>query len=103
MEALTNELRAESNGLNNIKLTCIYPYAIGTGLFKKFKARFPKMMPILEPTDAARQIIKAQRLDLMEMSIPRNLRHTNNFFRLFPAKASGIVSNFLEAYVESDM
>lgn len=102
MVALANELQAESNGNSQIKFTCIYPYAIGTGLFKKFKARFPTMMPVLEPTHAAAQIIKAQRLGLMEMSIPRDLRHVNNFFRIFPATASLLISQFLEAYVESD-
>jgi short-subunit dehydrogenase len=102
MEALALELKAETNGSTNIKLTCIYPYAIGTGLFKKFTARFPQMMPILEPSVAAGQIIRAQRLGLLEMSIPRHLRHMNNFFRLFPAPAAEMVGKFLEAYVESD-
>lgn len=102
MEALAQELKAESNGTSQIKITTVYPYAIGTGLFKKFKARFPKMMPVLEPEDAAKQIIKAQRLNLLEMSIPRDLRHTNNIFRIFPSTASLLIGDFLEAYVESD-
>lgn len=101
MEALAHELNAE-NAKTKIKLTSIYPYAIDTGLFKKFTARFPKLMPVLEPKDAASQIIKAQRKGLQEASVPRDLRHINNYLRIYPQPAAKLVGDFLNAYVVSD-
>lgn len=102
MEALAEELSAESNEKSQIKFTTIYPFAIATGLFKQFKARFPKLTPVLEIKDAASQIIQAQRKGLKEMSIPRALRHTNNVFRLFPSTASKVIADYIKAYVVSD-
>lgn len=102
MESIAEELRAEYNGKSEIKFTTMYPYAIDTGLFREFKARFPSLMPVLKPKDAASEIIKAQRKQLRECSIPRDLRHTNNIFRVFPVTASRIIGDFLEAYVVSD-
>ena len=102
MEAIAEELRAESDGKSQIKFTSIYPYAIDTGLFREFKARFPSLMPILKPSEAATEIIRAQRKGMREMSIPRDLRHTNNVFRVFPMTASRVIADFLQAYVVSD-
>ncbi|KAG5682538.1 hypothetical protein PVAND_011885 [Polypedilum vanderplanki] len=101
-EALLEELRADSNGKSKIKLTTIYPYAIGTGLFQDFKIRFPKLMPVLKPEEAAAAIISAQRKGMEEASIPRELLHTNKIFRLFPSPAARLVGDFLNTYVESD-
>lgn len=102
MEAIAEELRAEYNGKSQIKFTSIYPYAIDTGLFREFKARFPSLMPVLKPEDAVKQIIKAQRKGMRELSIPRDLRHVNNIFRVFPVTASRVIGDYLEAYVVSD-
>lgn len=59
-------------------------------------------MPILKPEDVAAAIISAQRKGFQDASIPRDLIHTNTFFRLFPKKAGAIIGDFLNAYVESD-
>jgi all-trans-retinol dehydrogenase (NAD+) len=121
-EAMSEELRASSNGnsqvrsvLNHfphdffyilhhpqIKFTTIFPYAIGTGLFQEFKVRFPSIMPILKPEDAAAAIISAQRRGFEEASIPRELILTNKIFRVFPNPAARLIGDFLSAYVESD-
>jgi short-subunit dehydrogenase len=102
MEAMSEELRATSNGQSKIKFTTIFPYAINTGLFRNFKVRFENLMPVIEPKDAAAAIVSAQRKGLQEFSIPRDLLHTSNFFRIFPIKANLLIRDFLEAYVESD-
>lgn len=101
-EALADELRCESNGKSEIKFTTIYPFMVDTGLCKKPKIKFEDFMPLVKPEDAAAAIISAQRKDVQEISIPSHLFYLNTFFRQFPNKASYIVKDFLEAYVESE-
>ena len=60
-------------------------------------------MPMVDPKDAAAQIISAQRKGIQEISIPRHLFYMNAFFRQFPNKANQFVKDFTEAFVESDM
>lgn len=101
-EALSEELRAKSNGMSNIKFTTIFPYMVDTGLCKKVQIRFEKLMPLLTPEDVAAEIISAQRRELQERSIPGRLFYMNTFFRQFPNKASHIVKDFADAFVLSD-
>lgn len=120
-EALSEELRCKTNGqskvcfvnfpsafarLNSflqIKFTTIYPYMVDTGLCKKVRIRFEKLMPVIKPSEAATAIITAQRKGIQEASIPRHLFYMNAFFRLFPNPANYLMKDFLEAFVESDM
>lgn len=102
-EALSEELRCKTNGKSKIKFTTIFPYMVDTGLCKKVKIRFEKFMPVINPQDAAAEIISAQRRGIEEMSIPKHLYYMNSFFRMFPNKSNMYVKDFFEAYVESDM
>lgn len=76
---------------------------VDTGLCKKVKIRFEKLMPMINPSEAATAIITAQRKGVMEASIPGHLFYMNAFFRLFPNSANFVLKDFLEAFVESDM
>lgn len=102
-EALSEELRCKSKGKSQIKFTTIFPYMVDTGLCKKVKIRFEKFMPVINPQEAAAEIISAQRKGIEEMSIPKHLYYMNAFFRMFPNKSNLYVKDFFEAYVESDM
>lgn len=87
MEALSEELRAKSNGRSNIKFSTICPYMVDTGLCKSVKIRFEKFMPVVKAKDAAKAIIYAQRKNLEEISIPRHLIPAFKLVRLFPNNA----------------
>lgn len=76
---------------------------VDTGLCKKVKIRFEKLMPVIKPSEAATAIITAQRKGIAEASIPGHLFYMNAFFRLFPNSANFLLKDFLEAFVESDM
>ncbi|CRK89700.1 CLUMA_CG003407, isoform A [Clunio marinus] len=102
-EALSEELRCKSNGTSKIKFTTIFPYMVDTGLCKKVKIRFQSLMPMINPKDAAAEIIFAQRKGIEEMSLPRHLLYMNAYFRNFPNKANILVKDFLQAFVESDL
>lgn len=102
-EALSEELRCKSNGQSKIKFTTVFPYMVDTGLCKKVKIRFEKLMPMVNPEEAAAAIISAQRKGVEELSIPKHLFYMNAFFRIFPNKANLLIKDFTEAFVESDL
>lgn len=100
MEALAEEMRESAQHVN-VRFTTIYPYIVDTGLCKKPKIRFPGLLGIVTPQEAARQIIQAMRRNYLEVSIPSGLLFVNNAFRLFPVKVSRLVKDFLDSGVES--
>lgn len=103
MEAMNVELRESmAPKQSNIKFTCIYPYMVDTGLCKKPKFRFPNLLALVPPKDAAAEIIKSQRRNVQEASIPSIFLHVNNIFRNFPDKAALAIRDFLDSGVEAD-
>jgi all-trans-retinol dehydrogenase (NAD+) len=55
-EALRMELRSMKSA---IRTTVVCPFFINTGMFDGVKTRFPLLLPILEPSYAARRIVQA--------------------------------------------
>ncbi|KAF4513937.1 UNVERIFIED_CONTAM: hypothetical protein B566_EDAN018763, partial [Ephemera danica] len=78
MEALSEELRQESKK-TDIKFTTIYPYIVNTGMVHKPHIRFPKVLGVVSPREAASCIISAMRRNIRETSIPSHLFPMNNF------------------------
>ncbi|KYN07570.1 Short-chain dehydrogenase/reductase family 16C member 6 [Cyphomyrmex costatus] len=70
MEATSEELRTLSNGKSSIKFTTVYPSFVRTGLCKKPKIRFPRIMEELLPQQVASSIIDAQRRNYKNKGIP---------------------------------
>ncbi|XP_054266345.1 epidermal retinol dehydrogenase 2 [Macrosteles quadrilineatus] len=101
MEALAEELREDKRQLNNIKFTTIFPYIVNTGLCKKPRIRFPGLLGIVSPQDAAKHIIQAVRRDYREISIPSGLLAVNYILRMFPVKVTLMVKDFLDSGLES--
>ncbi|KAG5682537.1 hypothetical protein PVAND_011884 [Polypedilum vanderplanki] len=101
-EALSEELRASSNGNSKIKFTTVFPYMVDTGLCKTVKIRFDNFMKLVNVSEAAAAIISAQRKGLEEITIPRYLFHVMRVGRLFPNVSMKVVKDFMEAFVESD-
>ncbi|XP_058822580.1 short-chain dehydrogenase/reductase family 16C member 6 isoform X3 [Topomyia yanbarensis] len=102
MEALSEELRCSARS-PNIRFTSVYPYMVDTGLCKKPHMRFPNLMNLVKPEEAAAAIIDAQRRGLVEVTIPKYLLYLNAFVRVFPIKASNLLRDFLDSGVESDL
>lgn len=79
MEALYEETGFQLN--SQIKYTVIYPYMVDTGLCKKPRIRFAKLMPLLSPKYVAEYIVDAQRKDVTESTIPGYIYYLNLFGR----------------------
>lgn len=103
MEAMSEELRAlNKEKVSNINFTTIYPYMVDTGLCKKPKIRFPNLMAMVTPKDAAVEIIKAQRRNIRELSIPGCWIQVNNILRCFPERCTRCIVDFTDTGVEAD-
>ncbi|XP_011496358.1 PREDICTED: short-chain dehydrogenase/reductase family 16C member 6-like [Ceratosolen solmsi marchali] len=105
MEALSEELRisCSAGGRNsNIKFTTIFPYMVDTGLCKKPKIKFPSLMAVISPKEAAAQIVTAQRKNKSVQSIPNYWLGINDFLRNLPDKAPLAFKDFLDSGVAAD-
>lgn len=71
MCGLLKELNCNTD--NQIKLTTIHPYMVGTSLLKTPNIRFPNRFSILNPKNVAKVAIRAQRLDIVEAGVPHHL------------------------------
>ncbi|XP_018323119.1 short-chain dehydrogenase/reductase family 16C member 6-like [Agrilus planipennis] len=101
MESLFEELHSNPN--NRIQLTTLFPYMTNTGLCRKPKIKFENAMPMLVPSELAKEIMKAQRSDQFEVGVPNYLTTVNNYARLLPRNAQIAVQDFFNTYVEADL
>ncbi|KAJ4448795.1 hypothetical protein ANN_00186 [Periplaneta americana] len=84
MEALAEELREDARHIQ-VKFTSIMPFIVSTGLCKKPRTRFPFLLNFVTPKAAASAIIRAQRRNYAEASIPGGLLYLNNVLRNPPS------------------
>ncbi|XP_044264909.1 epidermal retinol dehydrogenase 2-like isoform X1 [Tribolium madens] len=101
MEALFQECRADKK--NEIKFTSIYPYMVDTGLCKKPVIKFHNLMPLVNPKEAAAEIMDAQRREQNEITIPRYIFYAHNLCRMLPLKAQLFIFDFIGVALESDL
>lgn len=100
MEAISEELREDAR-INNVKFTTICPYMVDTGLCEKPRIKFPSILSMLGPSEAADEIITAMRRNYHEVSIPKSLLNINNICRVFPVKVCLLIKDFLDSGVEA--
>lgn len=100
MESLHEELREDPRKLQ-IKITCIYPYMVDTGLCKKPKIRFPSLLHLVSPVETAKEIITSMRRNYGEVSIPNHLFYMNKICRALPLRVPLLLKDFLDTGVES--
>lgn len=95
MEALCEELRIQNKGKSsNIKFTTIYPYMVNTGLCKKPLYRFQSMQ-LISIKEVVDGIVKAQRQNIREVTIPKYWFYTNSLIRCLPPSCREHLSDFL--------
>ncbi|CAB3241143.1 unnamed protein product [Arctia plantaginis] len=102
MEALHEELREDKNkDYSGIKFTVICPYIVDTGLCKNPKIKFPSLMKILTPQEAADNIVDAVRRNYNEITIPSSLYYLNMICRAFPRAVPLYLKDFLDSGLEA--
>ncbi|XP_060815494.1 17-beta-hydroxysteroid dehydrogenase 13 isoform X1 [Bombus pascuorum] len=103
MEALYEELRSMNKEKpSNIKFTTVYPYMVNTGLCKNPYYRFKNLMSLVSTKRAVDIIVKAQRQNTKEISIPTYWYYANIILRCMPATCIEHVKDFLNAGVNEE-
>ncbi|CAK9828709.1 Short-chain dehydrogenase/reductase family 16C member 6 [Anthophora retusa] len=103
MEALNEEIRSLSKEKSsNINFTTIYPYMVDTGLCKNPRIRFPSIMALVSPKEAVAEIVKAQRRNIRELSIPACWLYVNTFLRCVPESCMRSIVDFLGSGLEAE-
>ncbi|XP_012229115.1 short-chain dehydrogenase/reductase family 16C member 6 [Linepithema humile] len=100
MEALNYELVQNNKGNSSIKFTTIYPFMVDTGLCKKPKLNNRLSIALLSPKKVAAQIIKAQRRNIREMSIPTFWFYVAALIKFLPEKSIVCIRNFFDCGVD---
>ncbi|XP_063824692.1 short-chain dehydrogenase/reductase family 16C member 6-like isoform X2 [Ostrinia nubilalis] len=102
MEALHEELREDARDFSGIKLTVICPYIVDTGLCKNPRIKFPGLLKILSPAQAAEKIVDAVQRDYDEITIPSSLYYINMWCRTMPRRVSLYLKDFLDSGLDAD-
>jgi all-trans-retinol dehydrogenase (NAD+) len=79
-ESLRRELKKFK--YTGVKVTCVCPYIIDTGLFKGFKAML--MSPFLKPEDAARAIVEGFKKGRSYVLLPQASIYSSLMLKLLP-------------------
>lgn len=91
-ESLRVELK--QLGYPKIQTTVVCPYYISTGMFKGVKTRFPWLLPIQEPEDAANKIINAIERNKRRLLMPP-FAYTTYAGRLLPVSLLDSIASFV--------
>ncbi|XP_032678940.1 17-beta-hydroxysteroid dehydrogenase 13-like [Odontomachus brunneus] len=102
MEGISEELRLSTKGKSLIKFTTIYPYIVDTGFCKKPRIKFPYFMPMVPLQLAVSHIIRAQRRDYREYSVPSFWQSIHAVMRILPYEALCSLIDFIDFGVEAD-
>jgi len=94
MEALKEELRYDSM-YPNIKLTCVHPFVVETGLSKKYRIRFPSFNAPIAPSDAARLITEGVRREDYHVAIPSKDFYLFRTLGMLPLTVQHAAADFL--------
>ncbi|XP_043593282.1 short-chain dehydrogenase/reductase family 16C member 6 isoform X1 [Bombus pyrosoma] len=103
MESLYEELRSMNKEKPlNINFTTVYPYMVNTGLCKNPCYRFKNVMSLVSTKQAVDIIVKAQRQNTKEISIPTYWHHINTIIRCMPSTCIDRIRDFMNAGLKAE-
>jgi len=99
MEALTEEMRRDSRGLD-IKCTTICPFVVDTGLCKRPRVKFPSFLRVTNVKDAADIIVRAVRRGDTLVFIPEYVFYFWLLIKVLPSRVYHLVLDFFDTGLE---
>ncbi|XP_011143005.1 short-chain dehydrogenase/reductase family 16C member 6 isoform X2 [Harpegnathos saltator] len=99
MECIREELRVNTKGKSSVKFTTILPGLVTTDMTRNLRLRFPRLVGLYSPREAASLIIDAQRRDIIEKLFPSYCRPILIIIRLLPDKVQMCIADWLEINV----
>lgn len=99
-ESLRQELR--HLGKNGVHSTCICPFYIKTGMFQGAKSFWPRLFPLLEPSDVATQVITAIKRNSARVCMPFGCYLAPIGVALFPTKVADMLMDLFKLNCSMD-
>ncbi|CAM4502831.1 unnamed protein product [Lepidochelys olivacea] len=85
-------------GKTGIKTTIVCPYFINTGMFDGCKAKWPRLLPILDLDYAAEKIVSAIQREQEILMMPRSLYFFCYMKSLLPVKMGILIGDYIGAF-----
>lgn len=98
-DAVAEELRASKK--TGVKVTCVCPYFINTGMFDGVSLKFTGILPMLEPEYVADKAMEAVLTDQKLVMLPKIMYFFPIIKTVFPLKVTELVFKVLQ--VDKDM
>lgn len=99
-ESVALELLA--TGKDGVKTTIVCPYFINTGMFDGCATKWPRLLPILDPKDVAKQIINAILTDQVYLLMPKSLYLIFGLKNILPVKEGVLLGIYFGAFNAMD-
>nr|ACO10722.1 17-beta hydroxysteroid dehydrogenase 13 precursor [Caligus rogercresseyi] len=101
MEALYIELRQE-NRKHGLHLMTVSPFLVDTGMIKNRRIRFPEILDIETPENAAKVIIGNMRQGNAIVFIPNILYYLISIIRILPSRVQLLITDFMDSGIGVD-
>ncbi|XP_064026654.1 epidermal retinol dehydrogenase 2-like [Pogoniulus pusillus] len=92
------DLEMKDLGKNGVKTTIVCPFVINTGMFDGCQAKWPTLLPILEPEYVAEKIVTAVRRDQEILALPRSIYFLIALKTMFPVKAGILLMDYIGVF-----
>ncbi|NXG72111.1 RDHE2 dehydrogenase, partial [Baryphthengus martii] len=92
-ESIASEMR--ELGKTGVKTTIVCPFIINTGMFDGCTAKWPTLLPTLEPEYVAEKIITAVRRDQQILMLPRSVYFLIALKSILPEKVTVLFAHYV--------
>ncbi|NWI63676.1 RDHE2 dehydrogenase, partial [Todus mexicanus] len=82
-------------GKTGVKTTIVCPFIINTGMFEGCTAKWPTLLPTLEPEYVAEKIVTAIRRDQEILMLPRSVYVLAALKNILPVKVGVLMANYV--------
>ncbi|KAI1889113.1 hypothetical protein AGOR_G00175730 [Albula goreensis] len=95
-ESVALELLAK--GKDGIKTTIVCPFFINTGMFDGCNSKWPRLIPILDPTYVAKKVVDAILTDQVYLLLPKSLYFMMALKNIVPTKLGLVLGEYFGAF-----
>ncbi|NXP70944.1 RDHE2 dehydrogenase, partial [Ramphastos sulfuratus] len=92
------DLEMKDLGKNGVKTTIVCPFVINTGMFDGCEAKWPTLLPILEPEYVAEKIMTAIRRDQEILALPCSVYFLVALKQMFPVRAGILFMDYIGVF-----
>ncbi|XP_061747477.1 epidermal retinol dehydrogenase 2-like [Nerophis ophidion] len=87
-----------ATGKDGVKTTIVCPYFINTGMFDGCQTKWPKLLPMLDPSYVAKKIIQAVLTDQVFLLLPKSIYLVVALKNILPMKQGILLGHYLGVF-----